>query len=85
MALRASSAARPPSLPPPPPLSSPPKVVSLPSKVSTSSRSHQLTPANTLSLSATAILPLFGIFAAPHEVKAQILPKEEIMSSLTQV
>ncbi|KAI3463847.1 hypothetical protein Pfo_020510 [Paulownia fortunei] len=81
MALRASSTARPPS----PPLSPPPKTVLVPSKVSTSSRPHQLTPANSLSLPATAILPLFALFAAPHEARAQIIPKEQIVSSLTQV
>ncbi|KAL2234884.1 calcium sensing receptor, chloroplastic [Sesamum indicum] len=72
MALRASSAVRPPSLQLSPP-QTPPKSVILPPKV------------NSLSLPATAILPLFALFAAPHEARAEILPKEQIVSSLTQV
>lgn len=85
MALRASSAVRPPSLPPSPPLTPSPKTVLLPSKVNTLLRSLQLTPPNSLSLPATAILPLFALFAAPVEARAQILPKEQIVSSITQV
>ncbi|XP_057766898.1 calcium sensing receptor, chloroplastic [Salvia miltiorrhiza] len=85
MALRATSTARPPSLPPSPPLSPPPKTVALPSKVKiSSSRSHQLaSPA--ISAPATAVLPLFALFAAPNDSRAEILPKEQIVSSLTQV
>ncbi|KAL0380641.1 UNVERIFIED_CONTAM: Calcium sensing receptor, chloroplastic [Sesamum angustifolium] len=77
MALRASSAARPPSLQ----LSPPPKSVILPPKLN----SLSLPPANSSSLPATAILPLFALFAAPLEARAEILPKEQIVSSLTQV
>ncbi|GFP84539.1 calcium sensing receptor chloroplastic [Phtheirospermum japonicum] len=82
MALRASSTARTPSLAPPPPLSPPPKTALIPSKINTLSRSHRLTLANSLSLPATAILPLF---AAPHEAKAQIVPRDQIVSTFTQV
>ncbi|KAL7153037.1 hypothetical protein ABFS83_04G138200 [Erythranthe nasuta] len=82
MALRASSAARPPSVSqsPPPPLSpSSPKTVLLPSKV------NKAPPVNSLSLPAASILPLFALFAAPIEARAQIFPKEQIVSSITQV
>ncbi|KAH6801763.1 calcium sensing receptor [Perilla frutescens var. frutescens] len=88
MALRATSTARPPSLPPSPPLSSPPKTVAISSKVKISpSRLHQLPPPANLSLSvpATAVLPLFALFVAPNESRAEIFPKEQIVSSLTQV
>ncbi|KAL0396911.1 UNVERIFIED_CONTAM: Calcium sensing receptor, chloroplastic [Sesamum calycinum] len=77
MALRASSAARPPSLQLSPPL----KSVILSPKLN----SLSLPPANSSSLPATAILPLFALFAAPLEARAEILPKEQIVSSLTQV
>ncbi|EYU38155.1 hypothetical protein ABFS82_04G140900 [Erythranthe guttata] len=77
MALRASSAARPPSVSQSPPLLSPsPKTVLLPSKAP---------PVNSLSLPAASILPLFALFAAPIEARAQIFPKEQIVSSITQV
>ncbi|XP_047943791.1 calcium sensing receptor, chloroplastic [Salvia hispanica] len=86
MALRVTSTARPPSLPPSPPLSSPPpKTVSVPSKLKiSSSRPHQLAPAS-LSVPPAAVLPLFALFAAPDASRAEILPKEQIVSSLTQV
>ncbi|KAK4426921.1 Calcium sensing receptor, chloroplastic [Sesamum alatum] len=84
MALRASSAARLPSLQPSPPQQTPPKTVVLPPKVNTLS-SRPVTAPNSLSLPATAILPLFALFAAPIEARAEILPKEQIVSSLTQV
>ncbi|KAL7114786.1 hypothetical protein ACP275_04G143400 [Erythranthe tilingii] len=80
MALRASSAARPPSVSQsPPPLSPSPKTVLLPSKV------NKAPPVNSLSLPAASILPLFALFAAPIEARAQIFPKEQIVSSITQV
>ncbi|KAG6411166.1 hypothetical protein SASPL_129242 [Salvia splendens] len=86
MALRVTSTARPPSLPPSSPLSSPPpKTVAVPSKLKlSSSRPHQLAPAS-LSVPAAAVLPLFALFAAPNDSRAEILPKEQIVSSLTQV
>ncbi|KAK4383333.1 Calcium sensing receptor, chloroplastic [Sesamum angolense] len=76
MALRASSAARPPSLQ----LSPPPKSVILPPKLN----SLSLPPANSASLPATAILPLFALFAALPEARAEFAQKNRLSLS-TQV
>ncbi|KAL8478737.1 hypothetical protein ACS0TY_030571 [Phlomoides rotata] len=86
MAVRAASTVLPPSFTPTPPLSPLPKTILVPSKVKTCSKSHECaTPANSMPLPGTCILPLFALFAAPTEAKAEILPKEQIVSSLTQV
>lgn len=77
MALRAPAAAHPPSIPRSSDLPQPhlPKTLVLPSK-------HQL---NSLSLPPpAAVLPLFALVAAPSEAKALTIPKEQIVSSLTQ-
>ncbi|KAL3824702.1 hypothetical protein ACJIZ3_020731 [Penstemon smallii] len=80
MALRASATARPPSLPT---LSPPPKTkISLPKVAKITST--QLSKPNSLSLPATTILPLFTLILGSDDAKAEIFPKEKIVSSLNQ-
>ncbi|KAG8387952.1 hypothetical protein BUALT_Bualt02G0074700 [Buddleja alternifolia] len=85
--LRATSAtARPASLPNSSP---PPKTtIHIPSKLN-NNISRRPPPPHSVSISATTtttILPLFAaLFAAPYEATAQIFPKEQIVSSLSQV
>uniref|UniRef100_A0A5B6YHC3 Putative extracellular calcium sensing receptor n=1 Tax=Davidia involucrata TaxID=16924 RepID=A0A5B6YHC3_DAVIN len=78
--LRASATTRPPHPSPPSSPSSPPRALSL----SKTFPKTQLRPTS-LSLPTSTTLSLFALFTAPHEAKALGLPKDQIVSSLTQV
>ncbi|XP_051116776.1 calcium sensing receptor, chloroplastic [Andrographis paniculata] len=84
MALRASAVGRPPSVPRSPELAQSPKApVLLPCKGRASSK-HQL---NNLSLppAAAAAFNVFAAIAAPDEARAVTIPKEQIVTTLSQV
>ncbi|KAL8132564.1 calcium sensing receptor, chloroplastic [Apium graveolens] len=74
MALRASATAR-------PPISSPPRTSS-PTKTT---QKPQIFKPKTVSISTTNTLSLIALFTAPLDAKAISLPKEQIVSSITQV
>ncbi|KAA8541139.1 hypothetical protein F0562_025115 [Nyssa sinensis] len=78
--LRAFATTRPPHPPPPSSLSSPPRSLSL----CKTFPKAQLRPTS-VSLPPSTTLSLFALFTAPYEAKALGLPKDQIVSSLTQV
>ncbi|GFZ07656.1 calcium sensing receptor [Actinidia rufa] len=80
MAVRASATVRPPLPPPHSSPSPPPRTLSL----SKTAPKAQFKPSS-VSLPTSTTLSLFALFTAPYEAKALSLPKEQIVSSLTQV
>ncbi|EPS69131.1 extracellular calcium sensing receptor, partial [Genlisea aurea] len=84
MALRSVSAVRPPV-----PCRTPaaPKfgVIACKADAKAARRTHLWTAGDSISLHAVAVLPFFSLFEAPNEARAQVLPKEQIVTSLTQL
>uniref|UniRef100_A0A5B6YHD0 Putative extracellular calcium sensing receptor n=1 Tax=Davidia involucrata TaxID=16924 RepID=A0A5B6YHD0_DAVIN len=80
MAVIASATTRPPLPPPPTSVSSPPRTLSL----SKTTPKAGFRPTS-VSLPTSTTLSLFALFTAPHDAKALGLPKDQIVSSLTQV
>ncbi|WKA08219.1 hypothetical protein VitviT2T_025958 [Vitis vinifera] len=81
MALQASATVRHPFSAPPPSLSPTPRASSSPFKPPPK---PQLRPIS-ISLPASITIPLFSLFTPPHEAKAVSIPKDQIVSSITEV